>query len=107
MPYISESIKLNEKQDRRRKLTQEQKEIIKREYATGGYSLMDLAKIYGVSKKTILLTVNPQSKKNADSYIKANWHKYKGTNEERAKARRETRAYKQGLYLKGELVATN
>lgn len=35
MPYKCENIKLNEKQDRRRKLTLEQKQEIKKKYATG------------------------------------------------------------------------
>ncbi len=62
MPYKSEKIKLPESLDRRRKLSNEQKEKIKHKYATGSYSLQKLANEYMVSKKTILLIVNPESK---------------------------------------------
>ena len=58
MPYKSEKIKLNELQDRRRKLTSNQRKEIKKLYETGLYSLNDLAKRFGCSKKTVLLIVS-------------------------------------------------
>lgn len=51
MPYKSEKIKLKETQDRRKKLTDKQREQIKELYGTGHYSLNDLAKQFNVSKK--------------------------------------------------------
>ena len=63
MPYAHEvnHIKLVGLQDRRRKLTDEQKaEIIR--LREDGWSLMKLAKEFDVSKKSILLIVNPESK---------------------------------------------
>lgn len=56
MPYKSEKIKLPKELDRRVKLTDQQREEIKELYGTGCYSLNGLAKQYGVSKKTVLLT---------------------------------------------------
>lgn len=103
MPYKSEKIKLQGLQDRRRKLTDTQKEEIRELYATGLYSLNRLAKQYEVSKKTILLTVNPESKKVQDEYIKNHWRDFQHSREERTEAARKVRRYKQELYLRGEL----
>ena len=69
MPFKSEKIKLPQEYDRRRKLTDEQKDEIKHKYSTGLYSLNNLATEYKVSKKTILLIVNPESKRKNDERI--------------------------------------
>ena len=103
MPFKSSQIKLSEAQDRRRKLTTEQYREIRDLYSTGRWSLNGLAKEYGVSKKLILLIVNPESKAKNDAYRKSNWREFQGTKEEHATAIRETRRYKQRLYLAGEL----
>lgn len=105
MPYKSEKIKLKETQDRRRKLTTEQREEIKEMYSTGGYSLNDLARMYEVSKKTVLLIVNKESSERAKEYRKEHWKEWQKGTKERTEAIRKTRRYKQSLYLKGELVA--
>ena len=86
MPYAHEvnHIKLVGLQDRRRKLTDEQKaEIIR--LRDEGWSLMKLAKEFEVSKKLILLIVNPESKAKNDKYIKDNWRKFKKTKEKMPK----------------------
>lgn len=104
MPYIHETnhIKLVGLQDRRRKLTDEQKaEIIR--LRDEGWSLMELAKEFEVSKKLILLIVNPESKAKNDKYIKDNWREFQQTKEERTKAIKKTRHHRQELFLKGEL----
>lgn len=103
MPYKSEKIRLPEHLDRRRKLTTEQKDEIKHKYSTGLYSLNGLAKEYSVSKKTVLLIVNPESKRKSDERIKQHWKDYQPTTEDANAIAREHRAYKQKLYLKGEL----
>ena len=103
MPYKSEKIKLNELQDRRKKLTEKQRETIRKLYGTGLYSLNDLAKKYNVSKKTILLIVNKDSAEKAKQYRKEHWKDWQRTTEERSKAIAKTRKYKQSLMLKGEL----
>ena len=76
---------------------------IRKKYSTGLFSLMDLAKEYNVSKKSILLIVNPESKKKNDDHIKSHWKDYKPSLEERNKIMKEHRHYKQELYLKGKL----
>lgn len=103
MPYKSEKIKLKGLQDRRKKLTDEQREEVKELYGTGFYSLNDLAKKYGVSKKTILLIVNEDSAEKAKQYRKEHWREWQGTKEEHREAIKKTRKYKHSLMLKGEL----
>lgn len=103
MPRKSEKILLSEKQDRRRKLTSEQKNKISDMYSTGLYSLNQLAKQFGVSKKTVLLIVNPESAAKAKQYRKDNWRQWQRTGEEWNATQREHRAYKQKLYEDGEL----
>lgn len=103
MPYKSEKIKLKGLQDRRKKLTDMQREEIKELYGTGCYSLNGLAKVFNVSKKTILLIVNEESAEKAKQYRKENWKQWQQTTEERNKAINNTRKYKQSLMLKGEL----
>lgn len=103
MPYIAEKIKLPQEYDRRRKLSNEDKEVIKHKYDTGLYSLNSLAKEYKVSKKLILLIVNPESKAKNDKRIKEHWRDYAPTNEERARIQREYRAYKHKLYKEGKI----
>jgi predicted DNA-binding protein YlxM (UPF0122 family) len=104
MPYKSEKIKLKETQDRRKKLTENQREEIRELYSTGLYSLNGLAKQYNVSKKTILLIVNKESEKRAKEYRKEHWHEWARKGKEHAEAIKRTRQYKQSLYLKGELI---
>ena len=104
MPYKSEKIKLKETQDRRKKLTENQREEIRELYATGCYSLNGLAKQYNVSKKTILLIVNKESAERAKEYRKEHWKEWQRKGKEHAEAIKKTRKYKQDLYLKGELI---
>ena len=106
MPYKSERLPLSQEQDRRRKLTDSQKDLIRQEYKTGHHSLNSLARKYNVSKKTILLIVNPESKAKNDERIKNHWRDYYNT-EEHTKAMRDTRKYKYSLYTKGELKESN
>ena len=103
MPYKSERIKLSESQDRRRKLTDEQKEEIKKLYATGLVGQRPLAKQFGVSRSTIQLIVNPERAKTVKERVKEHWRDYRPSKEEWAETIREHRRYKQQLYLKGEL----
>lgn len=103
MPYKSEKLKLSKAQDRRRKLTDEQKEEIKRLYATGLVGQRPLAKQFGVSRSLIQIIVNPEIAEKKKQRIKDHWKDYRPTKEEWAATIREHRRYKQELYLKGEL----
>lgn len=103
MPYKSEKIKLKGLQDRRKKLTDEQREEIRKLYGTGCYSLNGLAKQFEVSKKTILLIVNKDSAEKAKQYRKEHWREWQRTGEEWNETVRKTRRYKQELYKDGKL----
>jgi hypothetical protein len=103
MPYKSEKIKLSREQDRRVKLTDRQREEIKELYGTGFYSLNDLAKKFGCSKKTVLLIVNEESAAKAKQYRKEHWKDWQRKGEEHNKAIKNTRRYKNELYKSGKL----
>lgn len=103
MPYKSEKIKLKGLQDRRKKLTEEQRKEIKKLYGTGNYSLNDLAKQFNVSKKTILLIVNKNSAEKAKQYRKEHWKEWERKGEEKNKDVRNYRRYKYQLYKDGKL----
>ena len=65
MPYKSEQIKIEHTQhDRRIRLTEEQKQAIRKEYATGLATHRSLADKYGVNRKTIFNILNH------DKYLK-------------------------------------
>lgn len=103
MPYKSSNILLSESQDRRRKLTEEQKDEILHRYKIGDGSQRSLAKEYGVSRSAIQIIVNPKRAKAVSQRNKEHWRDYRPSKEEWAKTMREHRRYKQDLYLKGEL----
>lgn len=103
MPYKSEKIKLNGLQDRRKRLTDKQREEIKELYGTGHYSLNDLAKRFNVSKKTVLLIVNKDSAEKAKQYRKEHWKEWQRVGEEHNQAIKNTRKYKHKLYKEGKL----
>lgn len=103
MPAIVDKITVGSEFDRRRKLTDEQRDEIRHKYATGDYSYNSLAKEYNVSKKLVMLIVNPESKRKNDERIKAHWKDYIGTKEERTKVAREHRAYKKQLLDEGKI----
>lgn len=103
MPFKSEKIKLSETQDRRRKLTDAQKEEIRAKYAMGVCGTRPLAKEYGVSRSTIQVIVNPAIAERNHRYVAENWRKYRPNKEEWSATMKEHRRYKQKLYLNGEL----
>lgn len=104
MPYTHDinQIKLVGLQDRRRKLTDEQKaEIIR--LRNEGLSLRKLAKKFEVSAQSIFFVVNPEAKAKSYKHVRDNWKKFQKTKEKNAEAVRKTRSYKKELFLKGEL----
>lgn len=103
MPYKSEKIKLPQTKDRRRKLTDEQKEEIRLIYAEGKVGTRPLAKQFGVSRSLIQVIVNPDIAERKKQRIKEHWRDYRPSKEEWAETMREHRHYKQALYLKGEI----
>ena len=104
MPYKSEKLKLPPTKDRRRKLTDEQKEEIRKIYATGICGTRPLAKQFGVSRSLIQVIVNPAIAEKKKQRMKERWRDYRPSKEEWNKIKKEHRQYKQNLYLQGELV---
>ena len=102
MPYKSDKMKLSDRQDRRRKLTDEQHKEIKHLHEQG-MSLRGIAKIYHVDKKTISLIVNPEAKAKQRKHNQETWRLYQKHGEEWAEVMREHRIYKHKLYLEGKL----
>ena len=103
MPALIDKVTVGAEFDRRRKLTDEQRDEIRHKYATGEYIYTQLAEEYGVSKKVILLTVNPESKRKNAEYAKTHWKNQIRTKEERTRTAREHRAYKQQLLDAGKI----
>lgn len=64
MPYKFDGVPINNpKHDRRVKLTEEDKENIREEYAAGGISQQALADKYDVSKRLIHFAIHPEKVK--------------------------------------------
>lgn len=103
MPYIAEKIKLPHEYDRRRKLSDEQRQEIIKLYSTGNYSLRQLGRKYNVDKGTISLIVNPEMKLKYQKYNQENWRRHQTHGEEHNATIREHRAYKHKLYKEGKL----
>jgi DNA invertase Pin-like site-specific DNA recombinase len=88
--------------DRRRKLDEETKELIREEYLSIGVSQRTLAKKYGISKTSVLIIVNPEyaerqrvyNKEYAkDHYCKDKYNSYN----------KATQRYKRQLRLEGKI----
>jgi hypothetical protein len=105
MPYLCEKLHIPETKDRRVKLTQEDKEFIRDEYKRGGTSHRKLAVKYGVSKRLIGFILNPETlKKNYENRVARGGSKQYYDKDSHRIAMKTHRAYKQSLYLKGELI---
>ena len=105
-PYEkAQTIRLDESLDRRIRVTESQKEEIRKLYAVGNTSHSKLAKMYGCSKALIGMIVNPERAKSVSERFKANWRKYaeRRGKEYHAAQVRHTRRYKYRLYKDGIL----
>ena len=109
MPYKSEKIKLSKEQDRRIKLTDNQRDEIRHKYSTGLYSQRQLAREYNVSRRLITFIIDPKkSERNKELCKKRRADgRYKPTKKEWAATMKEHRLYKEKLYRAGELVGVN
>lgn len=102
MPEKVDKMKLSESQDRRRKLTEAQKEKIREVYKEGGISQRQLSAKYGVSRSLINIVVNPERAKKVKERVKQHWKEY-FDRENLTAATKNTRDYKKELHKKGEL----
>ena len=87
--------------DRRRRLTDKQREEIQELYAKGGIGTRRLAAMFNVSRSLVCLIVNPARAQAARDRMKAHWKDYakKRGKAYAAKAVREWRRYKYALYM--------
>lgn len=79
-------VRVGKEHDKRRKLTDEQREEIKQLYATGNYSQQGLASKFGVGHDTIHRIVNPDAARRRKEYNKKHWKKYRPTSEKNKRA---------------------
>jgi len=89
--------------DRRRRLTEEDKEHIRRMYAIGKYGHRAIARMFNVSRSLIRIVVNPEVARKTRERFKAHWKDYarKRTKAQHAADIRSVRNYKYGLYKAG------
>lgn len=98
MPYRvdKDHIKLSDTQDRRRKITDEQREEIKILY-DAGHSIRSIARQYGVYPRTISVICKPEARATLHEYTKEHWREFQQPKERRTAATRETRRYRQRI----------
>jgi hypothetical protein len=101
MPYKSEKIKIEHTQhDKRIRLSEAQKQAIKKEYATGLATHRSLAEKYRVDRKTIYNILNHDKYLKQLEDNKINKHSQKYYNKDKHKDYIKThRQYKQKLYV--------
>lgn len=101
MPYKSEKIIIDHTaNDKRIRLTDEQKQKIKEEYATSLISQRALAKKYNVDRKTIYNILHPDKYQEQLKANQENKHSQKYYNKEKHKEYiKNHRRYKQTLYV--------
>ena len=106
MPYNSEKIKIaGTNYDRRRKLTEDQKEYIRWLREEEKLSYNQLARQFGVSKRLIIFVCKPETQEKARERFKQAKRegRYKPTKEEWAETQREHRRYKEELHKDGKI----
>lgn len=107
MPYKFETDKLtinNPKHDKRVKLTDEDRENIRKEYAEGGISQRGLAKKYNVSRRLIQFTLDPEKQKVAKKQFAARQKDGRYYDKDKHKEyMKNYRKHKKELYDKGLL----
>lgn len=76
-PYAkAQTIPLEGLADRRRVLTDAQKQEIREIYAKGGIGTRPLARMFGCSRSLVCLLVNPERAERNRERIKAHWREY-------------------------------
>jgi primosomal protein N' len=106
MPYKSEKIKIaGTEHDRRRKLTEDQKEYIRWLREEEKLSYNQLACQFGVSKRLIIFICKPETMQKVRERFKQykKEGRYKPTNKEWADTMKEHRQYKEKLHKNGEI----
>ena len=109
-PYAkAQTFRLDERLDRRCKLTDADRMRIRELYAQGDIGTRPLARMFHVSRSLVRLIVNPESARKNSARIKANWKKYRERRgkEQYACDMRNHRNYKYDLYKRGVIGKNN
>lgn len=94
----------DEKLDKRVKLTKENKEEIKKQYATGEYSIRGLARMWNVDRRTIDFIIHPERLERAKQQYKERRKDGRYYNKEaHTESMRKHRAYKRELINEGKI----
>lgn len=106
MPYKvdTDRIKLSDTQDRRRKITDAQREEIRTLYENG-HSIRSIARQYGVYPRTISIICKSKTRAALREYTREHWREFQQSKEQRTAATRETRRYWQSV-LSGNADST-
>jgi predicted DNA-binding transcriptional regulator YafY len=106
MPYLSEKIKIEQtKHDRRIKLSDDEKDLIRWLREEEKLSQRVLANQFNVSRRTIQFILSPEkleeNKKRREE--RGGWKQYYDK-EKNTESIKDTRNYKQRLFVKGEIT---
>jgi transposase len=106
VPYLSEKAKIEKTEyDKRRKLSDEEKELICTLYAKGGHSQRSLAAQFKVSRRLITFVIDPAKRvANYQARVARGGSTQYYEKEAHTKAIRVHRSYKQQLVLDGKIA---
>ena len=104
MPSLVDPLRVGKEFDKRRKLTDEDKENIKSDYETGFFSIRGLARKYEVDKRTIQFILFPERLEECKKRrAERGGSKIYYEKEKHQKSMEQHRAYKKDLVLDGKL----
>lgn len=91
--------------DRRRKLTESQKELMRLMRETEGMSLQKLGDMFGVSKRTAEFICFPERRAKADAQLRVRMKdgRYRQSRDEYSERERDLRKYKRRLMEEGKI----
>lgn len=104
MPSLVDPLRVGKEFDKRRKLSDEDKENIKSDYETGFFSIRSLARKYEVNKRTIQFILFPERLEECKKRrAERGGSKIYYEKEKHQKSMEQHRAYKKDLVLEGKL----
>lgn len=91
--------------DRRRKLTESQKELMRLIRETEGISLQKLGDMFGVSKRTAEFICFPERRAKSDAQLRVRMKdgRYRPSRDEHSERERDLRKYKRRLMEEGKI----
>ena len=105
MPFIHGKLKIKREDDRRIKLNEAERTKIAELYKGGGYSIRELARMFGVSARLVGFCVHPDKLERSKELYKERRKDGRYYDKDKWRVQnREHRRYKQRLFLEGKLV---